>query len=248
MDDALETRLRSARRDPSLAVLTGFHAVKHALRFGATIDLLAATDPVALEALRQRLAPDLVLPSVSVISNARLKAAVPRPPATGVVALAARPAPQLGRVLADERQRPLVLLEDPRTMGNMGACVRVAAAAGAAGVVTTGERDPWHDDALRGSAGLHYALPVVRSGGVPVGTGRPLVAFDPGGEPLRPELLPSRAITAFGTERDGCSDALLAAADHVVSLPMEPGVSSLNLATSVAAVLYAWRLGVPLDT
>ena len=55
---------------------------------------------------------------------------------------------------------PLVLLEDPRTMGNMGACVRVAAAADAAGVLTTGGNDPWHPDALRGAAGLHYALPV----------------------------------------------------------------------------------------
>ena len=35
-------------------------------------------------------------------------------------------------------------------MGNMGACVRVAAAADAAGVLTTGGNDPWHPDALRG--------------------------------------------------------------------------------------------------
>jgi RNA methyltransferase, TrmH family len=31
-------------------------------------------------------------------------------------------------------------------------------------------------------------------------------------------------------------------ADSVVALPMRPGVSSLNLATAAAAVLYAWRL------
>jgi tRNA G18 (ribose-2'-O)-methylase SpoU len=33
-----------------------------------------------------------------------------------------------------------------------------------------------------------------------------------------------------------------ARADAVVRLPMREGVSSLNLATAVAAVLYAWRL------
>ncbi len=47
---------------------------------------------------------------------------------------------------------------------------------------------------------------------------------------------------AFGTERYGLSEELRARADASVSIPMRPGVSSLNLATSVAAVLFAWRL------
>ena len=36
---------RSARRDPGLVVLEGFHAVKHALRFGAEVVRLVAPDP-----------------------------------------------------------------------------------------------------------------------------------------------------------------------------------------------------------
>ena len=44
---------------------------------------------------------------------------------------------------------------------------------------------------------------------------------------------------AFGTERDGLSDALLARADLQLALPMRPGVSSLNLATAVSGVLFA---------
>ncbi|HWC09116.1 MAG TPA: TrmH family RNA methyltransferase, partial [Solirubrobacterales bacterium] len=68
------------------------------------------------------------------------------------------------------------------------------------------------------------------------------VAIDPGGEDLREASLPGRAILAFGTERHGLSDELLARADARVAIPMRPGVSSLNLATSVSAVLFAWRL------
>ena len=74
------------------------------------------------------------------------------------------------------------------------------------------------------------------------GPGRPLLALDPGGEPLDPRAIPPRAILAFGTERDGCTDALLERADARLALPMAPGVSSLNLATAVAAVLFAQRL------
>src|SRR5919206_45240 len=62
----------------------------------------------------------------------------------------------------------------------------------------------------------------------------PLVALARGGGPLR--ALPPRAVLAFGTERDGLSAELLARADARIALPMAPGVSSLNLATAVAAV------------
>ena len=172
--------------------------------------------------------------------TAALAAVVPR---AQVVAVARRPdQPDPDTVLAGPG--PVVLLEDPRHLGNLGAVVRVAAAAGIAGVLTTGRQDPWHPDALRGSAGLHFALPVHRSREVRTGD-RPLLALDPEGDVLDPRALPDRAVLAFGTERDGLSEDLRERADAVVALPMRPGVSSLNLATSVAAVLYAWRLSSP---
>ena len=144
---------------------------------------------------------------------------------------------------AREDGAPLVLLEDPRDLGNLGACVRVAAAADAAAVLTTGGHDPWHPDALRGSAGLHYALAVARlPDALAPALDRPLLALHPAGDPLDPAALPPRAVLAFGTERHGLSPELLARADARIAIPMRPGVSSLNLATSVAAVLFAWRL------
>jgi TrmH family RNA methyltransferase len=111
-------------------------------------------------------------------------------------------------------------------------------------VLTTGSHDPWAPDALRGAAGLHYALPVARLRKLDdlADGGRPLLALDPEGEPLAPSELPSRAVLAFGTERVGLSAQLLERADARIGIPMRAGVSSLNLATSVAAVLFAWRL------
>ena len=69
------------------------------------------------------------------------------------------------------------------------------------------------------------------------------VALDPAGTPLRPGTVPPRAVLAFGTERDGLSAQLLARADARLALPMRPGVSSLNLATAVSAVLFVLALG-----
>ena len=95
-------------------------------------------------------------------------------------------------------------------MGNMGACVRVAAAADAAAVLTTGSNDPWHPEALRGAAGLHFALPVARVESLPerrqaadrdrsrgraTGGGRARPALDPRlrHRALRPQRGPARA-------------------------------------------------------
>jgi RNA methyltransferase, TrmH family len=227
--------VQRARRDPALVVLEGFHALKHALRFGGEVLGSWTADAAALEELRARLAPDITL-APSTVTYEELARVVPR---AQVVAVARRPdQPDPATLLADPAPAPVVLLEDPRHLGNLGACVRVAAAAGAAGVLTTGRQDPWHPDALRGSAGLHFALPVARTRVVDPGD-RPLVALDPDGEPLAPGAVPPRAILAFGTERDGLSEELLARAGHRLALPMRPGVSSLNLATAVAAVLYS---------
>jgi TrmH family RNA methyltransferase len=243
---ALIARFRRARSDPARVVLEGFHALKHALRFGAEIEHACAADPDDLGALASRLAPD-VLPQLCALVTpvpARVFAALaPVPIETGVVAIGRRPQVDARAVLDGSGAAPVVLLEAPAHLGNLGAVVRVAAAAGAAAVLTTGTHDPWHPAALRGSAGLHFALPVARIEPVPPAGARPLLAIDPAGEPLRPGTIPDCALLAFGSERRGLSEALLAAADRRIAIPMRAGVSSLNLASAVAVILYLWRLG-----
>ena len=241
MSDALVQRYRAARRDSGLAVLEGFHALKHALRFGAELLEASSSDPGGLEELAAELAPDLagsLAERVTPVDAEVLAQMVPQAPRTGVVAIARRPVVDVAKALVDERSAPIVLLEDPRTMGNMGACVRVAAAADAAGVLTTGSNDPWHPDALRGAAGLHFALPVAAIDALPL-SDRPLVAVDPEGDVSDLHALSPRSVFAFGTERHGLSAELLERADVRLAIPMRAGVSSLNLATAVAAVLFA---------
>lgn len=244
MSDALVQHYKRAWRDPGLVVLEGFHALKHALRFGAEVLEAVASRPRKLEELAADLAPDLadtLRERVTPVGEELLDELVPQAPYTGVVAIARRPEVDVAAALADPRPAPVVLLEEPRNLGNMGACVRVAAAADAGGVLATGANDPWHAEAVRAAAGLNFALPVRRVDEVPE-SDRPLVAIDPEGGDLRPAELPPRAVLAFGTERHGLSEALLERADLRLGIPMRPGVSSLNLATTVSAVLFAQRL------
>jgi len=212
-------------------VLEGFHAVKHALRFAPSlVRRITAVDPAAARELCERLAPD-VLPAF----GAQLVEG-PTDHPTGVAGLADRPPDD--RTVLSRRTAPLVVLDDPRHPGNAGAAVRVAAAAGASGVAVVGSLDPWHPAVIRGSAGLHFALPVLAAGVTEL-TGE-VWALDAGGAPLA--AVPDDVVLVVGSERAGVSPSLRERADRVVSLPMREGVSSLNLATALSAALYAWRL------
>jgi TrmH family RNA methyltransferase len=237
-------RFRQARGDDAWAVLEGFHALKHALRFGGEVEAVLTSEPAELDRLAEALAPDVgtrLRELATAVPDDVYRELGPYAHHTRVAAIARRPRFDAGSAVA-RRDAPVVLLEDPRHLGNLGAVVRVAAAADAAGVLTTGEQDPWDPVAIRGSGGLHFALPVGRVAGALERAGRPLLAIDPEGEDLDPRALPPDAIYAFGSERHGLSQATVEVADGHLRIPMRAGVSSLNLATSVSAVLFAWRL------
>lgn len=212
-----------------LVVLSGVHAVKHAVRFGAEMESLISADPAAALALMESVAPDVAatisVRAVPVEEVVRLAGAP-----VDLVGLAHRPAavpPGTG---------PAILLDNPRHLGNLGAVIRVAAGFGARAVLSTGTVDPWHPTVVRAAAGLHWAVPVRRVADIPVG----VLAFDADGEDLRTVAIPDDAVLAFGSERHGLSDAVRAAAARVVAIPIRDRVSSYNLATSVAVALYAW--------
>lgn len=226
--------------------LEGFHAVKHALRFGAQVRDLVTTDATAVEALRRELAPDLdlVAAGLTEVTARAWTALVGRDLPSPVFATTERPDPGLEEVVG--RPGRLVLLEQPRHLGNLGAVVRVAAAAGAAGVLTTGDADPWHPMAVRAAAGLHLAIGVLHvelSDAVAAAraAGRSIVAVDGEGAPLHDDPPGGDAMLLLGTERHGLSAAARAAADRTVAIEMRAGVSSLNLATAAAVVLYSDR-------
>lgn len=227
--------------DPTQVRLDGFHALKHAVRFGAEI-ISAQTERLdeTLE-LARRLAPDIepwLRRHLQPVGRGHIASLSTEVHPTRVVAFARRPVDTLASV--ESATTPGVVLEDPRHLGNVGASIRVAAALGASAVITTGTIDPWRSDAIRGSAGLHFAVPIFGPIGIDELTSlaNPLVALDPDGDDITYASIAPNSLLCFGTERDGISDALLEQCSTKVRLPMRRGVSSLNLATSVSATLF----------
>lgn len=240
---------RRVASEPDAVVLDGFHALKHALRFKADVRCIVTTDRAALVALAAALADDVaeaVAALATEISAPAMRQITPKIHPTGVVALAIRPTAQaVERELTKSlRPAPIVVLDNPRNLGNVGAVIRLAAGFGATGVVTTGTIDPWHANVVRGSAGLHFATAVERlePSALP---GGPLYVLDAEGSDIRSIVIPDDALMVFGSERHGVSPELRSRATELVAIPMKPQVSSFNLATSVGMGLFHWMTHSP---
>jgi RNA methyltransferase, TrmH family len=242
--DAVLAVRRWQAASPDAVLVDGFHALKHAVRFGADVPVALCADKAATLRLAADLAPDLtgtLADRLTEVHHGVLRDLTSRVHPTAVAALAARPSRQdtLDALSRQPRQAPVVVLDSPRNLGNVGAVVRLAAGFGVTGVVTTGDLDPWHPNAVRAGAGLHFATAVERRDPSALPEG-PLYVLDPEGRDIRSTDLPDDALVVFGSERHGVSDELRGRADALVALPMRAQVSSYNLATSVGMALFHW--------
>jgi tRNA G18 (ribose-2'-O)-methylase SpoU len=146
----------------------------------------------------------------------------------------------------------LVILEAVSNPDNVGSVFRNAAAFGADGVLLSPTCcDPFYRKAIRTSMGATLCVPFARAAadqwpGVLTrvrAAGFTIVALTPH-EPsetleafaARPR--PARLALIVGTEGDGLTAAVEAAADVRVRIPISGDVNSLNLATAVGIALY----------
>ena len=241
-DTQLIDLFQRARNDQSYAVIEGVQGLKHAVRFKAEIEHYITCDIDLLKKMLAELAEDVldsILDNITEVNEAVFTKLSPQPHRTKVIALAKRKKYELTDI---DNAKPIILLEEPRDLENIGAVIRVSAAADAGAVIITGPLDIWHPAIIRGAAGLHWALPTLAiaelSSFLSNQVSRSIISLDPTGEVISSARIPASSILVFGTERHGISKQLLEQSDLIIRLPMRKGVSSLNLATSVAATLY----------
>ncbi|MDD6461517.1 MAG: RNA methyltransferase [Bifidobacteriaceae bacterium] len=172
---------------------------------------------------------------------------------------------------ADQAGRGLVAacwqVRDP---GNAGTIIRVADAAGCAGVIFVDECvDVTNPKVVRSTAGSLFHLPVVRLGvdgffGWAAEHGVHVTAADVYGTPVKkpislPDMLAGsetgsdmgsgdgaqahgpRAVL-FGNEARGLEEGTVNRCDDVVTIPIYGKAESLNVATSAAVLLYAFAM------
>lgn len=166
-----------------------------------------------------------------------------------MVAVAAQSHADLDQLLATslEGGRPVLVLAGLSDPGNVGTLVRVAEAAGCAGVVLgPNTADLFNPKTVRATAGAVFRVPVVRVEDL-AGTlstlgvaGIASVATVGGAEAPPPESvdLTGAVAVVIGNEAHGLDPELARACTSQVRIPMEGLVESLNAAVAGAAVLF----------
>jgi TrmH family RNA methyltransferase len=133
--------------------------------------------------------------------------------------------------------RPLTLalwhVGDP---GNVGTLVRTADAFGAGVALSAGCADPTAPKALRASAGAIFRVPLAPFEEAP----RPWTALVAHGAASEGLSL-GHGTFVLGSERHGLPDDVLARCDARVTIPIEAGSESLNVAAAGAIALYQAR-------
>lgn len=141
---------------------------------------------------------------------------------------------------------PLLVLVELQDPGNAGTLVRVAEAAGCAGVVLTERSVDLHNPkTVRATAGSLFRVPVVQDVGVEAvleacaASGVPTLATvaldgaDPESSPLE-----GAVAVLLGSEAHGLAGDVVARADARVTIPMVGSVESLNAGVAGAVLAF----------
>jgi TrmH family RNA methyltransferase len=241
-------RFRDAaqREFDDLVVLDGEHLISEALQASVRVELLLAEmshETHRAAAARAQAAGAVVYDA----SSSVIEAASPVRTPSGLVALARwRPTP-LDAVVrgADAFVVALCGVQDP---GNVGGVIRSADALGASGVLAldaTANPAGWR--ALRGAMGSTFRLPVAVStvsetlAAAVAASWQVLATVAHGGRPVQTVDLRRPSLLLLGSEGSGLDQDIVERATTRISIPMRPGVNSLNVAATAALVLYEAR-------
>jgi len=170
---------------------------------------------------------------------------------SGVLAIGARrPSPSLVELAADWTDQPrtvLVLPEISKT-DNLGSLIRIAAGFGVS-LVMLGERccDPFYRQAIRVSMGAVFRLPILRCVNLTsdlmllrdsLSTELAAAVVAPDAQPLAAAARPRRLAILLGNETTGLAPDHLALCQRKITIPMQLGTDSLNVAVAAAVMLY----------
>lgn len=164
----------------------------------------------------------------------------PRP----VAAVVAMPERSLDAVV--EVSGPILMAVELRDPGNLGTIMRSAEAAAMAGLVIVGDSvDRFSPKVVRASAGSVFRLPTVgpldpmATIDELAATGRPLAAtvVDPAASAYDQVDL-TEAVILVGNEPNGLAADVVERADLVITIPMAPGIESLNVASAASVLCF----------
>jgi len=250
--NALVVRFRSARGEHrnqrSRLVLDGLRLISDVVTGGKSLEaLLVSAEALGQDTKLNRLVQRCETKRIKVTAGSGpvMDAVSPmRTPSTAVALMKHSPITADGII---HRKKGSLLVpigvQDP---GNLGAIIRVAAAADLAGVIVDrSSADPFGWKALRGAMGNTFRLPVTdtqnvlqlisdaRHAGWTIAATTPRGGLAPSKQTMRKPIM-----ILLGNEGTGLNPQLVTTVDWTISIPMANGVESLNVSSAAAVVAY----------
>jgi 23S rRNA (guanosine2251-2'-O)-methyltransferase len=231
-----------------MAVLSGIHPVTEALRTGRPLDRVLVAQgaggpkvQVIVDLARQAAVPVRFEP------RAALDRVAGTPAHQGVVALGA--AKKFADLDAVPAAGILVVLDGVEDPHNLGAIIRTAHAAGAAGVVIPERRAAGITDVVaKAAAGALEHLPVIRVTNINrtleqlKERGYWIYGLDErGAEDYDRVEFSTPTALVLGAEGTGLHEQVRKHCDVLVRIPMEGKISSLNVSVAAGVVLFEWK-------
>jgi 23S rRNA (uridine2479-2'-O)-methyltransferase len=248
---ALKTN-RQKRHKKAQFLVEGTSAIDSAVAHGWPIEALLYPSGRRLSGWAQAHVDSLVAEQLVEIDPSLLAELTDRHEGTELLAIARARSVGLGALEPAEPWLAIVV-DRPKSPGNLGTIIRTAVAFDAAFLVITGHAaDPFDPACVRASVGTLFDLPLVR-----LPSQAPLLAWvehrrargplaligtgQEGSVPIDAVDLRNNALIVLGNESEGLSQAYRAGCDHFVRLPTSPRQSSLNVSAAAAIMLYEVR-------
>jgi tRNA/rRNA methyltransferase len=154
---------------------------------------------------------------------------------------------------------PAIILSEPQLGENIGSCARAMANFGLSDLRLVKPRDGWPNPKAKamavGAAGLIEAARIYED--VPAAIGELQLVYASTARDrtmAKPVLTPTEAVrrlrdasaagipcgVLFGNERAGLTNDEVALTDCIITIPTDPGLSSVNLGQAVLLVAYEW--------
>lgn len=240
---AAELKQKKYRQQQGLFLAEGLRTVEEAVRYGTvqSIFYTAIEDDRTRAVLEEAAAKQIKLVCVS---DKVLKKIADTEKPQGIIAVCEMRSKRLDDFLASGKM--LLVLDRVTDPGNIGTMLRTADAAGVGGLLLLqGCADIYAPKTVRASMGSLFHLPVLsglseellvqaaRKAGYEL-----LVTCLDGADNLYKADLQGRIAFIMGNEANGVSDALLAAADKRVFIPMQGRAESLNVAMAAGIVMF----------
>ena len=234
---------RSGRQELNQILIDDEENILQALAAGVEIHSLYHSGERLSNVLMQKLPSNVM---VHEVTRRTCKKLFENDKVSRVFAIAHQPPPlDLERLATVPRD--IVALENLTIAGNIGSIIRTSVALGAGGVVLL-NADPvdiYDRRIIRASRGYIFSLPIVTATTAGLinfcrRNGLPMLVMVARAENFLDKVasFSKRLVIIFGSEKDGCSQALMDAATLQVRIPTNPSVESLNVSTAAGIMLY----------